>query len=608
MHGSSTSTGAGLPHRLDVDLDSAAFDSLPDPTHGDATGSGDDGGLDFGDELWVSTAVDPGRGILGRTQATAPQALSGDAAKTGADDTALDDGASAPTIGHVGRYALKRRIGEGGLGAVYAAHDPLLSRLVAIKTLSVTVESASRESVEALFLNEARAAGGLSHPHIVTVYDAGTSDAGLYIAMELLRGRDLRQLRLDGWRATPHQAALIVRRVAEALGYAHGKGVVHCDIKPANIFMIASTQPRVLDFGIARIAHQHDLLGADGLAAGSPYYMAPEQLRREAIDRRCDVYALGVVLYELLTGVRPFQGEGLDAIMTAVLDSEVTPAHELDPTVPPALSAIAARAMARNPEDRFRSARAMARELRQWHDDPASAEGGGTVSVAAAADTVPSARRTLAVAGALAAGVIALAVWRPWAPRAGTAGVPDGPAASASQLSASTPAANAAPSAAPLAAPSTATATAAAADRAASTTAGAASTGVPAAAASAAASAAPATANSAASAANGTRPGVGKTASRTATDRRAHAGAHADAAASAEPVAVPTGVVQIAVSPWGQVEVDGRAAGTAPPLTQLTLPEGAHTLVIRNDDAPAYTANVTVTAGQPVVVKHKFLP
>ena len=130
-----------------------------------------------------------------------------------------------PTIGHIGRYALKYQLGAGGLGTVFAAHDPLLSRLIAVKTLNVEIKESEREAFNSLFINEARAAGGLSHPHIVTVFDAGISDNRAYIAMELLKGRDLRQLRQEGWRATPAQAALIVRRVADALAFAHAKGV-----------------------------------------------------------------------------------------------------------------------------------------------------------------------------------------------------------------------------------------------------------------------------------------------------------------------------------------------------------------------------------------------
>jgi serine/threonine-protein kinase len=273
-----------------------------------------------------------------------------------------------PTIGHIGRYALKYQLGEGGLGTVFAAHDPLLSRLIAVKTLNVKVADEERESFNALFLNEARAAGGLSHPHIVTVFDAGISDERAYIAMELLKGRDLRQLRQEGWRATPAQAALIIRRVADALAFAHSKGVIHRDIKPANIFMVGRTQPRVLDFGIARVAHQQDSDDPHS-GAGSPYYMAPEQVRRELSDRRADVFSLGVVLYELLTDVKPFRGESLAQIRDAVLNHEPPLANKVDPAVPKALAAIAARAMAKDPEHRFRSARSFARELRQWLDE-----------------------------------------------------------------------------------------------------------------------------------------------------------------------------------------------------------------------------------------------
>ncbi|HET6789601.1 MAG TPA: serine/threonine-protein kinase, partial [Aquabacterium sp.] len=256
-----------------------------------------------------------------------------------------------PTIGHVGRYALKYCIGEGGLGTVYAAHDPLLSRLIAIKTMQVSLPEQDREQFNALFLNEAKAAGSLSHPHIVTVYDAGAGAQGTYIAMELLRGKDLRQLLAIGWRPTPGQAALIVRRVADALSYAHHKGVIHRDVKPANIFMVGRTQPRVLDFGIARI-RQVESQVSDGmsrfgeLVGGSPHYMAPEQVRREPVDRRADVYSLGVVLYELLTGRKPFGGSDLDEITTEVLTKALRPPHELNPEVPQALSEIAMRAMA----------------------------------------------------------------------------------------------------------------------------------------------------------------------------------------------------------------------------------------------------------------------
>jgi len=323
-------------------------------------------------------------------------------------------GGEMPTIGQIGRYALKYRIGDGGLGTVYAAEDPLLSRRVAIKTLNLApggagsnaLETDAREPFNAMFLHEARAAAHLSHPHIVTVFDAGLSPQGAYIAMELLKGKDLRHLLAEGWRPTVGQAALIIRRVADALAYAHSKGVVHRDIKPANIFMTGRTQPKVLDFGIASIAHGRETGGASG---GSPHYMAPEQVRNEPTDRRTDVFSLGVVLYELLTGFRAFDGGSLAAIAGAVTDFDPPPADEVGPDVPSSLAAIAARAMSKRPEDRPRSARALSKELQDWlKANPLALQSG---------EEDPPARahfgaRAMVAAGALiGCAVIAIALW-----------------------------------------------------------------------------------------------------------------------------------------------------------------------------------------------------
>lgn len=295
-----------------------------------------------------------------------------------AKGSSLTKADSLPTIGQIGRYALKYRLGSGGLGTVYAAHDPVLSRLIAIKTLNVDLPLEEREQFNQMFLNEARAAAGLGHQNIVTVHDAGLSDQGVYIAMELLRGNDLRKLLKDGWRPTIGQAVLIVRRVADALAYAHSRGVIHRDVKPANIFMVGRSQPRVLDFGIAQVATRQD--EEESLVGGSPYYMAPEQLDQRQTDRRTDVFSLGVVLYELLTGTRPFQGRSLQEIGQAVRTHRPAPVNELQPDVAPDLADIVARAMEKDPEKRFSSARTLAHELRLWLErhpkamDNASAE------------------------------------------------------------------------------------------------------------------------------------------------------------------------------------------------------------------------------------------
>jgi serine/threonine-protein kinase len=497
---------------------------------------------------------------------------------------------SLPTIGHVGRYALKYELGAGGLGTVYAALDPLLSRPIAVKTLHVDAIAEQRDALETQLLAEARAAAGLNHPHIVTVFDAGLSEQGVYIAMERLQGRDLRHLLADGWRPEPAQAARIAMRVADALAYAHGHGVIHCDIKPANIYMIGRTQPKVLDFGIARVAQQQGQSMADaarvdlqagmslppgnpsdpGLGArhagasvslpavefGSPYYVAPEHQRGEPLDLRCDVYGVGVVLYELLTGQRAFQGRTLEAIRQAVLEGDVPMAHVINRNVNRELSAIVARAMARNPAQRYRSARQLARALRGWLEEEAGRQ--------AAAPLGRSNWAWAAFAGFGLATSVAFWVVGTWhdAPPSMAAGPAPEPVV---QAPAEPPQAPTTTAPVPVARP-------------------------------------------APSAGENARPHRGDRAIPTARVRDRQGVARV--AAPAEPVIAPPmsqlGKVQLAISPWGQIEVDGVAAGTTPPLSQLTLPTGTHRIVVRNDDFPPYTTQVTVIDDKPVTLRHRF--
>lgn len=266
--------------------------------------------------------------------------------------------------GEMGRYVLERPLGAGGLGTVWAAYDTVLARRVAVKTLPLAVPAPERARLTERVLDEARAAARLSHAHIVTVHDAGVSPEGAYIAMELLRGKDLSQMLRSGWRPTVEQAALIVRRVADALSYAHGKGVVHRDIKPANIFMVGRTRPVVLDFGIAQLLHQAEAVG--GPALGSPFYAAPEQFDGRECGPRTDVYSLGVVLYELLTGTRPYGGTSLAEIRASVRAARPRPPRDHDPRIPATLAAIALQAISIDPEQRQRTAGTVARELRAW--------------------------------------------------------------------------------------------------------------------------------------------------------------------------------------------------------------------------------------------------
>jgi len=478
-----------------------------------------------------------------------------------------------PTIGHVGRYALKHQLGTGGLGAVYAALDPLLSRPIAVKMLRVDdLGTEQRESLEQQLLAEARAAAGLNHPNIVTVYDAGLAEEGVYIAMERLQGRDLRQLLADGWRPDAVQAARIAKRLADALSYAHGHGVVHCDIKPANIFMTGRTQPKLLDFGIARVtAGRFDAAAAPvDISAetstvpppelGSPYYVSPEHLRGEPLDARADVYGVGVVLYELLTGQRAFDGGGLDAIRHAVLDAPVAPAHTVNPKVDAALSGIVARAMARAPGDRYRSARQLSRALRTWISEETNGLGHKV--------SRHSRMGYVWAAGATVALVLSVAAWLM---------IPRGDSASVQAAAAPAPATAQAAVPAP-AAPEPAPAVVAPVPEAKPVVTAVAPAPV-------------------------AKPAAKPVRAKERAPREVAPPLAAPAPVAAAPV---LGTVQIAVSPWGQVEVDGKPAGTTPPLSRLTLPVGTHQIVVRNDDFPAYSTSITVTEEKPVTLRHRF--
>jgi eukaryotic-like serine/threonine-protein kinase len=302
----------------------------------------------------------------------------------------VPDPADAPTLSHIGRYALKRQLGSGGIGTVFEAWDPLLSRAVAVKTLQFDVEHSARLSLDGLFLNEARAAASLNHRYIVTIHDAGLSAHGVYIAMERLYGRDLQQALADGWRPTVEQALQLVRRVTEALAYAHARGVVHCDIKPANIFLLRRDRPKVLDFGIARIVHGAALPALEGALVGSPRYRAPEQLTGEPVDARTDLFSLGVVTYELLTGRRAFEGDTLADINAAVRDHDPTPVHLVDARIPPEVSAIVQRMMARSPADRYTCASELSADLRRWILEQQSRQQALAAAAAHAAQPRPS--------------------------------------------------------------------------------------------------------------------------------------------------------------------------------------------------------------------------
>ncbi len=267
----------------------------------------------------------------------------------------------------LGRYEVISELGQGAMGVVYKARDPLIDRVVAIKTINLGLALDEKEEYEGRFYQEARAAGRLNHPNIVTIYDVGKSGSIAYIAMEFLQGKELRDLLREERNLPVEQTVDIVAQVAEGLAYAHQHGIVHRDIKPSNIMLIRDGRIKITDFGIARMASSA-VHTQTGMVLGSPKYMSPEQVLGKVIDRRSDIFSLGVMLYEMLTGFSPFVGENVNAIMYQTLNLVPPPPSTLNASVPDMLNFIVAKALAKGVEDRYQNAQDLAKDLRACRD------------------------------------------------------------------------------------------------------------------------------------------------------------------------------------------------------------------------------------------------
>lgn len=471
----------------------------------------------------------------------------------------------------LGRYEILAEIGRGSMGVVYKARDPIIDRIVAIKIINAGLVARGAGGFEERFFREARSAGRLNHPNIVTIYDAGKAGAVPYIAMELLDGRSLRELLDSGERLPLVRVLDIGLQAVRGLAYAHDHGIVHRDVKPANLILLRNGLVKLTDFGIARVLSAEATMS--GEVVGSPKYMSPEQIRGGDIDGRTDIFALGALLYELLTGVSPFEAESLSAIMYKVLEHTPPPPSRLNAEVPAELDAIIARMLARDVAERYPDGHAIERELRSLRrrlpdaadaDDhvaptpvtpvavppslPPSAANDGDATVRVpppviTATAVPSRRRMritivsgVAVVAALVVGVALMLQ----SPKRGA------PAAIAAAPSSS-----------------------------------------------------PASANE-----PSTNPAVTSPTTKPAVPAASSASGFARMPALT-PVA-DKAVVAVAVAPWGDVYVDGEMQGTASPRFRLTLEPGRHRIEIRNGRYPPHLVDIAVKAGETRTLNHRF--
>jgi serine/threonine-protein kinase len=267
------------------------------------------------------------------------------------------------SIQTVGRYEITGELGRGAMGVVYKALDPTIGRTVALKTMRLDVHGLDAQEMVRRFQNEARAAGVLNHPNIVTIYDAGEEDGIFYIAMEFIEGTTLHELLAEKHVLPTDEVVQISRQICRGLDYAHSNGIVHRDVKPANIMLMPNGTVKIMDFGIAKSGGQ---VTNTGQVLGTPNYMAPEQVKGRPLDGRSDLFSLGVILYEMLTGEKPFVGQNVTTIIYKIVNETPITPRDLDVTVHPGLSAIVTKALAKAPDDRYQSGAELIRDLENY--------------------------------------------------------------------------------------------------------------------------------------------------------------------------------------------------------------------------------------------------
>jgi serine/threonine-protein kinase len=476
----------------------------------------------------------------------------------------------------IGRFEVREEIGRGSNGIVYSAVDPVLGRDVAIKAIPLDAQYPGHADMDSGFLQEAKIAAGLNHPSIVTVFDAGKTDTLAYIAMERLKGADLHHW-LANNRCMPAEASAgLMARVADAVHFAHRRGLIHRDIKPSNIFLTRDMKPKVLDFGIALAQEkQHGRPDEPKKLIGTPNYMSPEQALARPLDARSDVFSIGTILYELVTGHRAFDGANIDEILTKVVKIDPPSVHSWRPDISPVMGEIIMRALAKEPANRYQTAAQLRNDLAAFAGRPV---GPGTSPpeaepAAARRFPTPGPAAMISTGVAIAGLTLTFVLWFASSRNDG-----DAPPVPAAPAVASAPAARPAPPPAPAATPASQAQQDAEADAGGVGTSAGGSSASP-------------------------GPGASKSAKRSAPAAKPKPEVEAPVAvaAPAEP-----GILTLAILPWGQVSVDGKEAGVSPPLNHLELLPGTHTIEVRNGSLPAYTTEVQIESGRTVPLQHRF--
>ena len=466
------------------------------------------------------------------------------------------------SLDSLGRYEILEELGRGAMGVVYKARDPLIDRTVAIKTVDLDLSPDRTEAFERRFYREAKSAGQLNHLNIVTIYDVGRSGGSAYIAMEFLEGKSLREIIDSGVVLPQEQIVEIVAQAADGLGCAHKNHVIHRDIKPANIMLLDSGTVKITDFGIALLSKGSLTLGS---VFGSPKYISPEQVVGQQADARSDIFSLGTVLYELLTGSPAFTASDLDAVLCQVINEMPAAPSTRNPNIAPGFDRITARAMAKHPDDRYPSAQEMAEDLRNFQDleapadvqvsqrtldrrlrwrDAAKARFGAEAADRQVGVSSPVAnavwrRRNMIVIGVPVALLVVAAAWAlapKYLPKQ------EQPVLRVAAL-APLPAAATNPGDLPL---------------------------------------------------------------RAAPREASPPSLPVVAVSNTPPSPARAGRLAFAVSPWGEVYVDGRRRGISPPLQEIKLSPGKHVVEIRNTTFQRHTQTVDLDADVSVRIKHKF--